>query len=104
MVKARNFYWPAANLFGTARPQPGGRGHILPSSLNRLTPWQAGRGRLNSTIGFVLVAAKLRLGSNCSTMLVQHIVNFSLVKQEQRGCGRKQLVMIKNVKIVIIGL
>ena len=31
-----------------------------------------------------------RLGSNCSTLLVQCIVNFSLVKQEQRGPGRKQ--------------
>ena len=37
------------------------------------------------------ITQRLRLGSKCTTLLVQHIVNFSLSEQEQqRGCGRKQ--------------
>ena len=50
-----------------------------------------------SEVGWPLLLAKsifylmalVRLGSNCVTMFVQQIVNFSLVKQEQRVLGRK---------------
>ena len=35
---------------------------------------------------------KLRLGLNYTRFLVQHIDNFSLVKQEQRDRGRKIIV------------
>ena len=39
----------------------------------------------------------MRLGSTCSTLLMQHIVNFSLVNQERRGSGRKQYCCTNNV-------
>ena len=35
------------------------------------------------------VKCTLRMGSNCTALLVQHI-NLSTVKKEQRGRGRKQ--------------
>ena len=39
----------------------------------------------------------MRLGSTCSILLMQHIVNFSLVNQERRGPGRKQYCCTNNV-------
>ena len=38
-----------------------------------------------------------RLGSNYTTLLVQYIVNFSLIKQEQRGRERKQKCNTNNL-------
>ena len=38
----------------------------------------------------------LRLGSNCTTLLVQHIVNFSLIKHEQRDGRMKQKCCTNN--------
>ena len=39
----------------------------------------------------------VRLGSNCTTLLVQHIVNLGLVKQEQRDRRIKQQCCTNNV-------
>ena len=38
-----------------------------------------------------------RLGSNRTTLSVWHTVNFSLVKQEQKSCGRKRWCSTDNV-------
>ena len=38
-----------------------------------------------------------RLESNCTTLLVWHTTNFSLVKQEQKSCGRKRWCCTDNV-------
>ena len=37
------------------------------------------------------------MGSNCTTLLVQRLVNFSLLEQEQRGHGRKQQCCTNDV-------
>ena len=39
----------------------------------------------------------LKLGLNCAALLVQHIVHFCFVKQEQRGRTRKQNCFTNNV-------
>ena len=39
---------------------------------------------------FKLLQYFLRLRSNCTILLVQHIVDFSLIKQEQRGHGKNK--------------
>ena len=40
----------------------------------------------------IFVKCIFGLGSNCTTLLVQHIVNFRLVKQEQKGSGENSSV------------